>query len=267
MIKLFKNIRKSLLVEGKTTNYLKYAIGEIILVVIGILIALQVNNWNENRKQREQEKIYLQNLSDDLNTQIQVLDNAINFESIIIKDTKDILQHYDRNNGFKNLDSIYPKMNDMVVRWTFVNANTTLLELVNSGQINIIYNKSLKQKLMAFNETMQRFVNTTINNNSNIVDNYIVPNVITNGNYAWAGYSEAMYAHFQTLFPMDRLQLSGQNLSATVTQILNDPKLSLKMINSVSLRNGLAILQKSGYQALKDKALKIKKLIDTELNP
>ena len=50
MIKLFRNIRKKLLAEGKTTNYLKYAIGEIVLVMIGILLALQVNNWNEIRK-------------------------------------------------------------------------------------------------------------------------------------------------------------------------------------------------------------------------
>lgn len=50
MIKLFRNIRKNLLAEGKTGKYLKYAIGEIFLVVIGILIALQINNWNENRK-------------------------------------------------------------------------------------------------------------------------------------------------------------------------------------------------------------------------
>ncbi len=50
MIKFFRNIRKNLLAEGKTTKYFKYAIGEIILVVIGILIALSINNWNENRK-------------------------------------------------------------------------------------------------------------------------------------------------------------------------------------------------------------------------
>ena len=54
MIKVFRKIRQNLLSEGKTGKYLKYAIGEIILVVIGILIALQINNWNENRLQQKQ---------------------------------------------------------------------------------------------------------------------------------------------------------------------------------------------------------------------
>ncbi|NKI30420.1 DUF6090 family protein [Croceivirga thetidis] len=50
MIKFFRKIRQNLLSEGKTGKYFKYAIGEIFLVVIGILIALQINNWNESRK-------------------------------------------------------------------------------------------------------------------------------------------------------------------------------------------------------------------------
>ncbi|WP_228850959.1 DUF6090 family protein [Aegicerativicinus sediminis] len=69
MIKFLRNIRRNLLSHGKTFNYLKYAIGEIILVMIGILLALQVNNWNENRKMRAFEKEILtlidQNLSRD----------------------------------------------------------------------------------------------------------------------------------------------------------------------------------------------------------
>lgn len=60
MIKFFRNIRKSMVNEGKTSNYLKYAIGEIVLVVIGILIALQINNWNEGRKQNHLAQKYLQ---------------------------------------------------------------------------------------------------------------------------------------------------------------------------------------------------------------
>ncbi|PIV92771.1 MAG: hypothetical protein COZ17_07350 [Flavobacteriaceae bacterium CG_4_10_14_3_um_filter_33_47] len=66
MIKLFRNIRKQLLEQGKTTNYLKYAIGEIVLVVIGILIALQINNWNEDRKEKHVMKLALNSLIEDL---------------------------------------------------------------------------------------------------------------------------------------------------------------------------------------------------------
>ena len=77
MIKLFRNIRQKLIVEGKTTNYLKYAIGEIVLVVIGILIALQINNWKEGRKE-EQELlniygIVLEDLKNDIDEVKEIL--------------------------------------------------------------------------------------------------------------------------------------------------------------------------------------------------
>ena len=55
MIKFFRHIRRNLMETGKTGRYFKYAIGEIILVMIGILLALQVNNWNESRKVQTQE--------------------------------------------------------------------------------------------------------------------------------------------------------------------------------------------------------------------
>ena len=54
MIKFFRKIRQNLIIENKTSKYFKYAIGEIILVVIGILIALQINNWNENRNKTDE---------------------------------------------------------------------------------------------------------------------------------------------------------------------------------------------------------------------
>ena len=62
MIKFFRKIRQNLLSEGKTRKYLKYAIGEIIHVVIGILIALQINNWNNNMQQDKLERKYLTKL-------------------------------------------------------------------------------------------------------------------------------------------------------------------------------------------------------------
>jgi len=76
MIKFFRSIRQNLLNEGKTAKYLKYAIGEIALVMIGILLALQVNNWNEKRKSILREKIYIQSIYKDLKSDIKKINSC-----------------------------------------------------------------------------------------------------------------------------------------------------------------------------------------------
>jgi Family of unknown function (DUF6090) len=79
MAKLFNNIRKKLVSEKpsttRTANYLKYAIGEIVLVVIGILIALQINNWNQNRINQIEKKELLSKLNIEFRANIKVLNN------------------------------------------------------------------------------------------------------------------------------------------------------------------------------------------------
>jgi Family of unknown function (DUF6090) len=78
MIKFFRHIRKEQMETGKTANYLKYAIGEIVLVVIGILIALQVNNWNEERKTRLQEHNTLEKLYEESQEIVSYLTSMYN---------------------------------------------------------------------------------------------------------------------------------------------------------------------------------------------
>tara|TARA_R110001632_G_scaffold43376_1_gene109875 strand:+ start:36096 stop:36818 length:723 start_codon:yes stop_codon:yes gene_type:complete len=95
MIKFFRKIRQNLLMENKTSKYFKYAIGEIILVVIGILIALQINNWNEDRKQHQQAIQYLKEFKKDLqsdtlqfNYMIRLLEVNVKAEDRILRRTK-----------------------------------------------------------------------------------------------------------------------------------------------------------------------------------
>ena len=66
MLQFFRKIRQKLLITGKTTKYVNYALGEIILVVIGILIALQINNWNEIRKERNKAFAFLSEFKKDI---------------------------------------------------------------------------------------------------------------------------------------------------------------------------------------------------------
>ncbi|MFD2824525.1 DUF6090 family protein [Lacinutrix iliipiscaria] len=89
MIKFFRKIRRNLLSEGKTGKYLKYAIGEIVLVVVGILIALAINNWNETRKTKSTLSNYTESLIKDLKQDIIILNEQTDFA---ISDNK-ILQN------------------------------------------------------------------------------------------------------------------------------------------------------------------------------
>lgn len=101
MIKFFRKIRYNLMEQNKTAKYFKYAIGEIVLVVIGILIALSINNWNENRKIAKQEfqivnKMTQQTLADSilLSKRIDALkmfDSLYNYYIAINKGTSDAL--------------------------------------------------------------------------------------------------------------------------------------------------------------------------------
>ena len=77
MIKFFRHIRQQLLSEGKTIKYIKYAIGEIILVVIGILIALSINNVNEEIKDRETVRLYLKNFIADLKNDQEIMNEVV----------------------------------------------------------------------------------------------------------------------------------------------------------------------------------------------
>jgi hypothetical protein len=76
MIKLFRSIRQKHIMKNQTGKYLKYAIGEIILVVIGILLALQINNWNEQRKLANEEQKLLNALEKEVTSNINYLERT-----------------------------------------------------------------------------------------------------------------------------------------------------------------------------------------------
>lgn len=102
MIKFFRKIRQKLLTENKFSKYLLYAVGEIILVVIGIIIALQINGLNESRKDRIKERIILNDLAKNIEINIQTFQNDIDFlqqwnhsSEIILRTLKNKLDYSD----------------------------------------------------------------------------------------------------------------------------------------------------------------------------
>lgn len=94
MIKFFRKIRQKLLTEHKFGKYFAYAFGEILLVVLGILIALQVNTWNQNRQRSELEKKILLEIHENLNVDILELEDDINGFQILIESDSILIHHF-----------------------------------------------------------------------------------------------------------------------------------------------------------------------------
>lgn len=93
MIRFFKKIRQRLLTESKFTRYLIYALGEIVLVVIGILIALQINNWNESRKIRTREIGQLKNIREDLTLDIPDIQFNLTYHKLFLESEQELLAY------------------------------------------------------------------------------------------------------------------------------------------------------------------------------
>jgi hypothetical protein len=143
MARIFNSIRQRLLKENRLTRYLVYAVGEILLVVIGILIALQINMWNEGRKDRVKEQVVLQRLQEEFNTNLQQLDGKIQMREDIIRSSTAALDYMDQPEGVHR-DSLMAKLSAMTTTPTF---DPIINDLVSSGNIRLIRNQQLNRLL------------------------------------------------------------------------------------------------------------------------
>ncbi len=132
--------------DNRPVQYARYAFGEIALVVIGILIALQINNWNEDQKTRKRELIYLENIKTDLLLNIEELNNFIDARKSNIASCEKVLKYF---NGNLELDlDDFNKHSLSIMIWFPLNQHdNSYQELLNSGNLAILSEKRIKNGL------------------------------------------------------------------------------------------------------------------------
>jgi len=152
MIKFFRKIRYDLMEKKKTGKYLKYAVGEIILVMIGILLALQVNNWNENRKTNNQELELLESLYKEFTFNRDELGRSIEKAQMIQNKCITLLENtgnHDMKLSRYESDSLISSGLLNII--TYDASNGILDNIINSGKIHILKNENLKTNLSNWN--------------------------------------------------------------------------------------------------------------------
>lgn len=152
MIKFFRKIRYNLMSENKTGKYLKYAIGEIVLVVIGILIALSINNWNEDRKLKREEL----NLLADIKTNLEVTLDEFNSD-LLNNNNKDIYFYTKIEKYIEDDLPYHEELDSAFGCLTFWNSpyitSTTYKSLQTKG-IDIIKNETLRNNIVKMHEVV-----------------------------------------------------------------------------------------------------------------
>lgn len=156
MIRFFRTIRKSILNDGKSHNlnspigkYLLYAIGEIVLVVIGILLALQINNWNEDYQKGKEEILLLQNFDRDITKDIQQLQKNIFTTKKRMEQIDSIFIILTRPNDFPKTDFI--RYNSGIIRGDLFEVNRGTFDAgIASGKINVLQTDSLRESIFDY---------------------------------------------------------------------------------------------------------------------
>ena len=156
MIKFFRKIRQKLLSEGKTGTYLKYALGEIMLVVIGILIALSINNWNDKRKNNLIESEYYCKLLADLELDKKNIAKLFEESKHKIDVAKKTLlelkeMQKDKSHFINNYIQAY-RTN------AFVPSKATITDILSTGKLNLLTNDSLKNKLIQYYAELDKYL-------------------------------------------------------------------------------------------------------------
>ena len=175
MISFFRKIRQKLLSQNRVTRYLVYALGEILLVVIGILIALQVNNWNEERKSRSREEKILVGLQNEfISAKIELNADLIARERYL-RFTK-ALQNFHLGEGNLDVeqDSLKLFINSLNSSRFYSVGHPILNDLATSGRFELIRNDSIRIYLDNYLQEKQRYT-AVEDREDNFVRNQFVP--------------------------------------------------------------------------------------------
>lgn len=210
MIKFLRKIRQNLLSEGKTGKYLKYAIGEIILVVIGILIALSINNWNDIRKNKLTESEYYCKLLADFELDRQNIAELYKESESKIETSKKLLLDLDRKEKSKSyfLNNYLQGLRTNA----FVPSKVAITDLISSGKLNLLTNDSLKNDLIRYYAELDKLLyQLEINRSKNLERVFLYDDLNQFGNHYFDYVAKSLGDEILKTLPVNNWHLDSES--------------------------------------------------------
>ena len=241
-------MRQNLLKEGKTSKYFKYAIGEIILVVIGILIALQINNWNENRKENAFELQLLYSFKTGLQKDLADLDGNVKWHRRGIFAVDSILYALE-NDVTYDINKIASHFSKAMTP-TYFQYSTSAFETLKSKGITIISNRDLREEIIGVFDSQY---------------NFFLQNQMHHIEEIERGYTQVFSSRFKESYKYDltKSDFPGSLMPIDFESLKNDHEFLYYL---KSLKNRTIILVDWQYKLLRNRIVNLIEKIELEIN-
>lgn len=155
MLFFLRNIRRKLMKENKITTYVLYAVGEVLLVVVGILIAVRIDDWTNEKQRIVKERIYLEGIKEDLLKNREDLENDIQDNIGLIHNVDSII-HLSKTQEYKNWED--PRLSFLLYKLgeytLFEVYDGTFNEIMSSGSLNTISNSTIRKAIVSWEASL-----------------------------------------------------------------------------------------------------------------
>ena len=175
-MKLYREIRKSLFNDGSLKRYLLYAIGEILLIMIGVLLAFQVSNWNEKRKNIGAELLYYRNIRRQLNEDKGLISRNIDYNNRYLGQFEYAAQIIEANDRSK-MDTLAEIALNLIRYSDFHRVSNTYESIVNSGQIKLLHNNKVIEGMQRLEETYI-YINKMESIHFDVIKLIVIPDLV-----------------------------------------------------------------------------------------
>ncbi|WP_224491118.1 DUF6090 family protein [Robertkochia flava] len=253
MFRIFRKVREKLLRKGAIAAYLKYAIGEVVLIIMGIFLALQLNNWNEERKQGEEAQRYMKALRSEYRSNLQNLEEIMEINTRNLQSARELLNYMGpdpKDISDEKLSALY--FGVMAWEVEFRPGSGVLNEVINAGKLSIFDHEELKALLSSWDGEVLK---VRFQEEEHGATRMEFIEILKNSGFS---FRKSVYDNFKDHFGFDQTDFSTNNKKILQIQTVENSLVSFIVTGE--------LLHQNYYMDIHEKTLRILDILDRELS-
>lgn len=262
---IISKLKRAREAAGTKGNYLLYALGEITLIVVGILIAIQVDGWRESATNKKRVANYFALMANDLSDQLVEIDAQVKAELEILKDAEKLIRGYNRDKRFVADEAFSGSLGNINNWRTFIRIDPTFEQLLVTGEVGLIENEQVKKQIFDYYHQLRK-VEAVITENHQYVQSSFSPFVLRSSSHNLPNFQSNLYKKIVELgyvpTNIDELLSDQSNDNQFVQRNADRPDVKLELFNSIKFRYRIAAVHLSYLENLRSDTKKLAEEID-----